>query len=157
MLSVLKKYIWFLIDEVSFLESFLARESTKKFLQTVMKIIESDRAAYCKQWRFCFLTYPKLSTINAFCFKKVRNIETFCCDLWDFNTVQIRDKRSWYQIWKFCKVKMHFNGLFQYLGALWFSYIVFAYLTTLLHIISKFVVYMVARFYIMSCRTMMTV
>ena len=72
MLSVLKKYIWFLIDKLLFLESFLAREKARKLLQTVMKIIGSDRAAYCKQWRFCFLTYPKLSTVNAFCFKKSR-------------------------------------------------------------------------------------
>ena len=49
LLSVLKKYIWFLIDEVLFFEIFLAREKTKKLLQTVMKIIESHRAAYCKQ------------------------------------------------------------------------------------------------------------
>ena len=72
MFSVLKKYIWFLIDKIWFLEGFLAREKAKKLLQTVMKIIGSDRAAYCKQWRFCFLTYPKLSTANGFCFKKRR-------------------------------------------------------------------------------------
>ena len=67
---MLKKYIWFLIDKLLFLESFLAREKARKLLQTVMKIIGSDRAAYCKQWRFSFLTYPKLSTADAFCFKK---------------------------------------------------------------------------------------
>ena len=32
--------------------------------------------------------------------RKGGNIETFFCDLWDFNILQIRDKRSWYQIWK---------------------------------------------------------
>ena len=69
---MLRKCIWFLIDKVLFLESFLTREEAKKLLQTVMKISGSDRAAYYKQWRFCFLTYPKQSTVNAFRFKKSR-------------------------------------------------------------------------------------
>ena len=72
MLSVFKKYICFITDKVLFLESFLAREKAKKLLQIVMKISGSDRAVYCKQWRFCFLTYPKLSIVNAFYFKKSR-------------------------------------------------------------------------------------
>ena len=46
---MLKKYIWFLLDKALFLESFLAREKAEKLLQTVMKIIRSDRAAYFKQ------------------------------------------------------------------------------------------------------------
>ena len=40
---MLKKYIWFLIDKVLFLESFLTREKAKKLLQTVMKIVIERR------------------------------------------------------------------------------------------------------------------
>ena len=36
-------------NKVLFLESFLAREKAKKLLQTILKITESDRAAYYKQ------------------------------------------------------------------------------------------------------------
>ena len=108
---MLKKYIWFLIDKVLFLESFLAREKAKELLQTVMKISESDRAAYCKQWKFYLLTYSKLSTVKAFCFKKSRNIETFFCNLWDVDIPQIRNKRSWCQLCKLLQIWYAFQWM----------------------------------------------
>ena len=68
MLPLLAKYILFLIEKLLFLESFLGREKATKLLQTVIKIIRSDRSVYCKKWGFCFLPYPKRNAVYAFCF-----------------------------------------------------------------------------------------
>ena len=40
--------------------------------------------------------------------RKEGKIETFFCDLWDVDIPKIRDKRSWYKIWKLLQSQFAF-------------------------------------------------
>ena len=84
--------------------------------------------------------------------RKAGNIETFFCDLWDVEIPQIRDKRSWYQIWKLLQSQY----VFQWMILICESFVVFIHcirIRILLRIISKSLMSMVARFHNVLCGT----
>ena len=72
-----------------------------------MKISGSDRTEVIKQGRFCFLTYLKVSTVNAFCFKKSIKLSSVIRRMSTFHKSEANGRGN--KLGNFFKVNIQFN------------------------------------------------
>ena len=116
---MLKNYIWFLTDKISILESFLGREKAREIMLSMH-----------------FISTKPVNTEPLKLWVQVFPLWFVGC----WHSANQRQKVAITNLETSAKLICISMDNFKYVRALWISYIVFTYLTTLRCIISKFVI-----------------